>query len=85
MLRKVTLAIAAAATLSAMALAPTAASAKPVNWPNFPHHHHHHHGHHHHGFGFNVGYVGGGYDGCYVSRRVFTPYGVVFRTVNVCY
>ena len=86
MLRKVTLAIAAAATLSAIALAPTAASAKPVHWPNFHHHHgHHHHGHHHHGFGFNVGYVGGGYDGCYVSRRVFTPYGVVFRTVNVCY
>jgi hypothetical protein len=55
-----------------------------VNWPNFPHHHHHHHGHHH-GFGFNVGYVGGGYSGCYVTRRVFTPYGVVFRTVNVCY
>ena len=81
MLRKVTLAIAAAATLSAMALAPTAASAK-MGWPNFPHHHHNHWGH---GFGFNVGYVGGGYDGCYVSRRVFTPYGVVFRTVNVCY
>jgi hypothetical protein len=82
MLRKITLAIAAAATLSAMALAPTAASAKPVNWPNFPHHHHH--GHWGHGFGFNVGYVGGGYDGCYQTRRVFTPYGVVFRTVNVC-
>jgi hypothetical protein len=83
MLRKVTLAIAAAATLTAMALAPTAASAKPMGWPNFPHHHHHNHWGH--GFGFNVGYVGGGYDGCYVSRRVFTPYGVVFRTVNVCY
>ena len=27
---------------------------------------------------------GAGYDGCYVTRRVFTPYGVVFRTVNVC-
>jgi hypothetical protein len=84
MLRKVTLAIAAAATLSAMALAPTAASAKPVNWPNFPYHHHHHN-HWGHGFGFNVGYGGGGYDGCYVSRPVFTPYGVVFRTVNICY
>ena len=83
MLRKVTLAIAAAATLSAMALAPTAASAKPVHWPNFPHHHHHHN-HWGHGFGFNVGYVGGGYDGCYQTRRVFTPYGVTFRTVNVC-
>ena len=65
MLRKVTLALAAAATLSAMALAPTAASAKPVNWPNFPiqNHPHHHHNHWGHGFGFNVGYVGGGYDG----------------------
>ena len=86
MLRKVTLAIAAAATLSAMALAPTAASAKPMNWGNFPinNHPHHHHNHWGHGFGFNVGYVGGGYDGCYQTRRVFTPYGVVFRTVNVC-
>ena len=85
MLRKVTLAIAAAATLSAMALAPTAASAK--NWGNFPiknYPHHNHHGHWGHGFGFNVGYVGGGYDGCYQTRRVFTPYGVTFRTVNVC-
>jgi len=85
MLRKVTLALAAAATLSAMALAPTAASAKPMgNFPlkNFPHHNHHNHWGH--GFGFNVGYVGGGYDDCYQTRRVFTPYGVVFRTVNVC-
>jgi hypothetical protein len=51
-----------------------------MGWPNFPHHHHHWG----HGFGFNVGYIGGGYDGCYQTRRVFTPYGVVFRTVNVC-
>ena len=51
MLRKITLAIAAAATLSAMALAPTAASAKPMGWPNFPHHNHHWG----HGFGFGVG------------------------------
>ncbi|CAN7685816.1 hypothetical protein LJR220_006594 [Bradyrhizobium sp. LjRoot220] len=87
MLRKVTLAIAAAATLSAVALAPTAASAwHPKHIGHHHHHHgHHHHGHHHHGFGFKVGYFGGGYDGCYVSRRVFTPYGVVFRTVNICY
>src|SRR5437762_4774929 len=48
-------------------------------WPTF--HPHHHWGH---GFGFGVGYVGGGYDGCYQTRRVFTPYGVEFRTVNVC-
>ena len=87
MLRKITLAIAATATLGAIALAPTTASAwHPKHIGHHHHHHgHHHHGHHHHGFGFNVGYIGGGYDGCYVSRRVFTPYGVVFRTVNVCY
>ena len=24
--------------------------------------------------GFGVGFVGGGYDGCYVTRRVLTPY-----------
>ena len=83
MLRKVTLALAAAASLSAMALAPTSASAgfKGGNWGG---------GnwgggwHHHHGFGFGVGYIGGGYDGCYQTRRVSTPYGVTFRTVNVC-
>jgi carbohydrate-selective porin OprB len=80
MLRKVTLALVAAATLSVMALAPSAASAKPWGggWGGGWHHHHHH------GFGFGVGYIGGGYDGCYQTRRVFTPYGVVFRTVNVC-
>jgi uncharacterized membrane protein len=79
-MRKITLAIAAAATLSAMALAPTTASAgfKGGGW------HHHHHGHWGHGYGFGIGYVGGGYDGCYQTRRVFTPYGVTFRTVNVC-
>ena len=59
--------------------APTTASAGGFIWPNYQHHHHWGHG-----FGFNIGYAGGGYDGCYVSRRVFTPYGVVFRTVNVC-
>ncbi|MBR1191122.1 hypothetical protein JQ634_30975 [Bradyrhizobium sp. AUGA SZCCT0240] len=79
-MRKVALALAAATSLGVMALAPTTASA----W----HHHHHHHGHHHHGHwghGFRIGFIGGGYDGCYVTRRVFTPYGVVLRTVNVCY
>ena len=79
MLRKTILGIAAAASLSAVALTPTTASA----W--HPHHIGHHHGHWGHGFGFRVGFIGGGYDGCYVTRRVFTPYGVVFRTVNVCY
>jgi hypothetical protein len=80
MLRKVTLALVAAASLSAMALAPTSASAGGFIWPNY-HHHHHHWGH-----GFGVGFIGGGgYDGCYVTRRVLTPFGFRWRTVNVCY
>ena len=41
MLRKTILGIAAAASLSAVALAPTTASAGGF----WPHHHHHHHGH----------------------------------------
>jgi hypothetical protein len=79
MLRKLTLALVAAASLSAMALAPSAASAKPWGggWGG---------GFHHFGHGFGVGYVGGGYDdgGCYVIRRVLTPFGYRLRTVNVC-
>jgi len=46
-------------------------------------------GFHHHGFGpaFGVTFVGGGYadEGCYVTRRVRTPYGYRLRTFNVCY
>ena len=63
MLRKVTLALVAAASLSAMALAPTSASAGGFIWP------HHHHHHHHWGPGFGVGFIGGGggYDGCYAD------------------
>ena len=43
-------------------------------------------GYHHFGHGFGIGYIGGGYDdsGCYVVRRVATPYGYRLRTVNVC-
>lgn len=81
MFRKVTLALAAAASLTAVSLASTSASASPMIWPKHPHHHHHHwHP------GFSVGFVGGyGYDGCYVTRRVLTPYGYRWRTVNICY
>jgi uncharacterized membrane protein len=80
MLRKLTLGLVAAASLSAMALAPSAASAKPWGggWGG---------GFHHHFGGFGLGYVGGvGYDdgGCYVTRRVPTPYGYRLRTFNVC-
>ena len=84
MLRKLTLGLVAAATLSAIALAPSAASAKPWGggwgggWGGY---HHHHFGH-----GFGIGFIGGGYgdDGCYVTRRVPTPFGYRLRTVNVC-
>jgi hypothetical protein len=80
MFRKLTLALVAAASLGAMALAPTAASAGGGGgWGGGWHHHHHH--------GFGIGFIGGGYggyEGCYQVRRVLTPYGYRFRTVNVC-
>jgi len=78
MFRKVTVALAAAASLAAISLATTSASASPMIWPK----HHHHHWHP----GFTVGFVGGyGYEHCYVTRRVLTPYGFRWRTVNICY
>jgi hypothetical protein len=78
MLRKITLGLVAAASLSAMALSPTTASASP--WGGGWGHHHHHH------FGprFGIGFVGYRDDGCYVLRRVLTPYGYRLRTINVC-
>lgn len=79
MFRKVTLALATAATLGAVALAPTAASAKPFGGGWHPHHHHHYWGP---GFGIGVGFVN---SSCYVTRLVLTPYGYRYRTVNVCY
>jgi hypothetical protein len=82
MLRKITLALVGAASLSAMALAPSAASAHPGGgwgggW---------HGGWGHHFGGFGIGYIGSGYadEGCYVTRRVPTPFGYRLRTVNVC-
>jgi hypothetical protein len=38
-------------------------------------------GYHHH---FGIGFAGYGDDGCYVVRRVPTPFGYRLRTVNVC-
>ncbi len=80
MFRKIALGLVAAASLGAMALAPSTASAgwKGAGWGG---------GYHHHfGHGFGIAYVGGyGDDGCYVTRRVPTPYGYRLRTVNVCY
>jgi hypothetical protein len=79
MFRKVTLAIAAAATLGAIALAPTAASAGGGGFGWHPHHHHHW------SPGFGVGFIGGGLNsGCYVTRPVLTPFGYRYRTVNIC-
>ena len=80
MFRKLALVLAASAALGAAALSPTAASAHGRG--------HHGWGHGHgFGFGFSPVIVTGGYadDGCLVQRRVRTPYGVRYRTVNVCY
>ena len=85
MLRKLTLGLVAAATLGAMALAPTAASAHSWGggwgggWGGY-------HNHWGHGYGYGIGFIGGGIDGgCYVTRPVMTPFGYRYRTVNVCY
>jgi hypothetical protein len=81
MLRKFALALVAAASLAAIALAPSAASAKPFGggWGGGFGGYHHHWGH-----GFGIGYVGGVDDGCYVTRPVMTPFGYRLRTFNVC-
>jgi hypothetical protein len=75
MLRKLTLGLVAAASLTTIALAPSAASAKP--WGGGWGYHHHH---------FGISFIGGGYgdEGCYVTRPVLTPFGYRLRTVNVC-
>jgi hypothetical protein len=76
MLRKLVLGLVTAASLSTIALAPTAASAKPFGWGWGFHHHH---------FGGGIGYIGGVDEGCYVTRTVLTPFGYRLRTVNICY
>jgi hypothetical protein len=81
MFRKLALGFVAAASLSAAALAPTAASAKPFGWGGgwgggWGFHHHH--------IGLGLGFVGAVDGGCYVTRLVETPFGMRYRTVNVC-
>ena len=82
MFRKLALGLVGAASLSAAALAPTAASAKPFGWPGggwgggWGYHHHH--------IGLGLGFVGAVDGGCYVTRLVETPFGLRYRTVNVC-
>jgi hypothetical protein len=87
MFRKLALAAAAALSLGAVALAPTAASAF------YGGHGYYHgggwHGGWHRGFGGprfyagGPGYYGGG--GCYVRRVVPTPWGPRVRVINRCY
>jgi hypothetical protein len=79
MLRKVTLALVAAASLGTMALAPTAASAGGFIWPTY--HPHHYWGP---GFGLGVSVVDPGYSSCYRTRMVWTPFGYRMRTINIC-
>jgi opacity protein-like surface antigen len=84
MLRKLTLALVAAASLSAVALAPSAASAHPWGgkWGGGFGGFHNHFGH---SFGFGINVISAGVDdGCYVTQRVPTPFGYRLRTVNVC-
>ncbi len=78
MYRKIALGLIGAAALSATALLPSDASAK--GWK----HHHYHHGFHGH-WGPRLVIGGGYYGGCYVKRLVETPYGLRYRTVNVCF
>jgi len=79
-MRKLLLGLVAAASLSTIALAPTAASAKPWGFGGGGWGFHHHH------FYPGIAFVGGGYgyDGCYVPRTVLTPFGYRRRNVNVC-
>lgn len=83
MIRKLTLGLVAAASLGAMALTPTVASAKGWGWNGGFHHHHFGH----HGFyGGPTFVVGGGYynDDCLQRRVVETRRGPRVRLVNVC-
>lgn len=88
MFRALTFASLAVAALALTGLSPTSAEAK-----GFKHHHHHpHHGHihgHRHGHWSGAHYAFGGPvyldPNCYVSRRVSTPWGARWHTVNRCY
>ena len=83
MLRKVTLGLIAAASL-------TFAAAAPASAGGFYHGHGHHHWGHGHGWGPAIGvgfggvYVDTGLNGCLQQRLVETRRGMRLRTVNVC-
>jgi Spy/CpxP family protein refolding chaperone len=80
MLRKVTLGLIAAASLSVAALASGPASAHGFHggggWG--------HHGGWGHGFGFGGLYINTGVSDCYRQQLVQTPRGPRLRTIDVC-
>lgn len=78
MFRKLALGLFAAASLGVLALTPSTASAKGWGWGGGFHHHHFGH------FPGFIAYVGGYDDGCYIVRRVPTPFGYRLRTIDVC-
>ena len=90
MLRKLSLAAAAAVSLGVAALAPTSASAWGGVWHGGYHPGWHGGFYRHYGYYGPRFYVGGpaysyGYCGCYARRLVPTPWGPRWRLVNRCY
>jgi hypothetical protein len=93
MFRKFAFALATAASLGALALAPSSASAHGFGGfgPHLGGGGFGHHlggggfGHHLHGGGFGlVGVPVAADSGCFVTRPVLTPFGYRMRTVDVC-
>jgi hypothetical protein len=70
MLRKITLGLIAAASLSVAAVAPASAHGFHGGWG--------------HGFGFGGLYINTGVSDCYQQQMVQTRHGLRLRTVNVC-
>lgn len=79
MIRTLTLAALAVATLGMASLVPTTADAGFKG----KHFHHQHFGHKHF-YGGPVYYTGG-YHGCWAKRWIDTPYGPRLKKVYVCY
>jgi hypothetical protein len=75
MLRKITLGLIAAASLSVAAVAPASAHGFHGQWG---------HGWSHGGFGFGGIYVNAGASDCYQQQMVQTRHGLRLRMVNVC-
>ena len=76
MLRKITLGLIAAASLSVAAIAP--ASAHGFHGGGWGHHGWGH------GFGFGGLYINTGVSDCYQQQMVQTRFGMRLRTINVC-